>query len=250
MWYNVCKKSSNLKDDAAYSFGVFSLALAHVFFQSRRNHMKKIYIAFLQTQFKTGKTIRLLTHNRYNHVCISLYPSTKEMYSYARYNYHEPFMAGFGIEYTDRYYEAPEMSGIKMCEYTVDDDHYERIKEAISYYMQNIEKTRYNFFDVLMYPFQKHINIMLTHTCISFVLELLERNDVHTIGQLEKSIPESDVIFEGRLDEFENFSPSRSVVDFYEKRSRRAVFGGSVLVLGGLCASVFREIMVTVVENL
>lgn len=206
--------------------------------------MKKIYIAFLQTQFATGKTIRFLTRNTYNHVCISFEPSTKEMYSYARYNYHEPFLAGFGVEYTDRYYEIEEMSCIKMCEYPVEDDHYERIKEAISYYKQNIEKTRYNFLDVIMYPFQRHINLMLTHTCISFVLELLERNDVHTIGQLEKSLPESSIIYEGRLDEFENFSPSRSDQDFYEKHSRRAVIGASVLVLGGLFASVAKEALI------
>ncbi len=208
--------------------------------------MKKIYIAFLQTQFKTGKTIRFLTHNKYNHVCISFEPSTKEMYSYARYNYHEPFMAGFGIEYTDRYYVAEEMTCIKLCEYPVDDAHYERIKEAVGYYKQNIDKTRYNFFDIIMYPFQKHVNLMLAHTCISFVLELLERNDVHTIGQLEKSLPSDSVIFEGRLDEFENFSPSHGLTDFYEKRSRRVVVGASVLALGGLVASVFKEFMATV----
>ena len=64
--------------------------------------MKNIYIMLIETQFRTGKMIRFLTRNTYNHVAISFEPNTNLLYSYARYRYNEPLSAGFGIEYTDR----------------------------------------------------------------------------------------------------------------------------------------------------
>ena len=206
--------------------------------------MKNVYIFFFQTQFKTGKTIRFLTRNEYNHVGISFEPDTRLIYSYARYRYYEPLSAGFGIEATDRYYGCDKMTNIKVYEYAVEDDHYDRIREAIDYYLENKASTRYNYFDIITYPFKKHVRLdPTTHTCLSFLLELLERSDVKTIGQLERSLPSDSIIYEGRLDVFEQGSPSKSDIDFFEKRSRRVVLCASVLAMSALCASVVKKLI-------
>ncbi len=205
--------------------------------------MKKIYIFMFQTQFKTGKTIRMLTRNKYNHVCLSFEPNTKKLYSYSRYRYGEPLYAGFGIEDTDRYYGVDNMSDIKVYWYEVEDSHYERIQKAVDFYVENQSRTVYNFFDIVTYPFKKHIKLDLTHTCISFVLEMLERDDVHTIGQFEKSLPEGSVIYEGRLDVFEHGCPTKGDIDFYEKRSCRTAIGASLLTICSLCTIAVKKIV-------
>ena len=179
--------------------------------------MKKVYIFFLSTPFKTGKTIQFLTGHKYNHVAFSFEKSGDKLYSYARYRYHEPFLSGFGIENTDRY--APQINDthIKICEYEVSDEHYRRIRCRIRHYEENRRKSTYNFLDILCYPFNIHLKLAYTHTCISFLLELLERRDVHTIGQLERKL-KNNVIYEGCIGDYCEKLTS-GTIDFYEKRS-------------------------------
>lgn len=196
--------------------------------------MQKIYIFFLATDFKIGKAIRILTHNQYNHVAFSFSPSTQTLYSYARYRYHEPLLSGFGVEYTDRYEQTPGVF-VKVCAYPVTDAHYQRIQQRIAYYEALQEKTRYNFFDVLLYPLCHHVKLEYTHTCISFILELLERTDLHTIGQLRKAL-EDCALYEGPLSEFEQ-QASRGEIDFFEKRSRRFAWRQSGKVMLQLAAA-------------
>ena len=153
------------------------------------------------------------------------------------------------MEATDRYYGVDQMTNIKVCEYCVEDDHYERIRNAVDYYLENREATRYNFFDIVTYPFKKHVSLdPLTHTCISFVMELLERKDVKTLGQLEKSLPAESIVYEGPLDEYEKGCPSKGDIDFFERRSKRVVLGTSVLAIGAICVSVLKKIAISVAD--
>lgn len=203
--------------------------------------MKNIYVFFFATQFRIGKAIRLLTRNYYSHVALSFDPDTQILYSYARYRYHEPLISGFGIEYTDRYADPEKQVDIKVCEVAVTDAHFQRIKERIALYTENQAATRYNFFDVLAYPFNRHIELDFTHTCISFLLELLEMRDVHTISQLEEKLADS-VVYEGPLQAFEDH-PSSGPVDFFERRRRTQVFAKSARVILVLTASLIKKLI-------
>ncbi len=185
--------------------------------------MKTVYVFFIATEFKIGKAIRLATHNRYNHVALSFEPTARELYSYSRYRYYEPLLSGFGIEYTDRYRTTADAVKVRVCEYRVSDELYARIKERIALYTEKKSETQYNFFDVLLYPFNRHIGISYVHTCISFLLELLELLQIHTIAQLEELLKD-DIIFEGLLKEFDPIETS-GPVDFFEKRDRRTRYG-------------------------
>ncbi len=201
--------------------------------------MKSVYVFFFATQFRTGKAIRLITRNYYSHVALSFTPDTSALYSYARYRYHEPLISGFGIEYTDRYNNPEKQVDIKVCKVSVTDAHFERIRERIDMYMKNQSVTRYNFFDVLAYPFNRHIELEFTHTCISFLLELLAMQDVHTITQLENKLDDC-VIYEGPLQEFEA-TPSCGPVDFFERRRRIKVYASSARVFVLLTASLIKK---------
>lgn len=183
--------------------------------------MKKVYIFFIATEFKTGKAIRFLTRNTYNHVAFSFTKDGSELYSFARYRYHEPLLGGFGIEYTDRYADTLGDTKIKVCEYSVSDEHYERIKNKIGHFMAHKDEAKYNFLDIVGYPFHVHLKLKYSHTCISFLLDLLERKDVHTIGALERKL-RSKSIYEGTLANYVD-TLSEGDIDFYEKRRKRTV---------------------------
>lgn len=196
--------------------------------------MKTVYVFFIESRFGAGKAIRLLTRNKYTHVAMSFEASTRTLYSYARYRYHEPFLSGFGVEYTDRY-AAGEPVDIKVCACPVTDAHYERIRRRIGLYTEHRAETRYNFFDLFTYPFGRHVALQFTHTCISFLLELLERPEIHTIRQLEDALADR-VVYEGPLRAFEA-EASRGPGDFFERRRRAMVYARSGRMLFGLCAS-------------
>ncbi|NCB51404.1 MAG: hypothetical protein EOM54_05925 [Clostridia bacterium] len=203
--------------------------------------MKNIYVFFFATQYKTGKAIRLMTRNRYSHVALSFDPDTQALYSYARYRYHEPLISGFGIEYTDRYAAFGQTVDIKVCEVPVYDELYARILQKIEFYKENQSSTRYNFVDVLTYPFSRHVELEYTHTCISFLAELLEMQDIHTIPQLEKKFA-AQVVYEGPLHEFES-CPSQNPIDFFEKRRRSVVYAQSAHVFLILTVSLIKKMI-------
>lgn len=196
--------------------------------------MKKVYIFFIATKFKTGKAIRFFTGNRYNHVAFSFDRYGSTLYSYARYRYNEPMLSGFGIEYTDRYARPDFGVEIKVCEYDVSDSHYRRIKRKIKNYSLNRGKTMYNFFDIAGYPMGIHFNIKYVHTCLSFITELLEAKHIRTIGQLERKL-RKNVIYRGRLDKYID-AESNGKIDFYEKRRHGVVFAETAKILYRLAA--------------
>jgi hypothetical protein len=203
--------------------------------------MKNIYVFFFATPFMTGKAIRLMTRTHYSHVALSFDPNTQVLYSYARYRYHEPLISGFGIEYTDRYADPDKQVDIKVCTVSVTDEHFARIKNRIELYQENQSATRYNFFDVLAYPFNRHVELEFTHTCISFLLELLEMPDVHTISQLERRLSDA-ALYEGPLQAFERV-PTSGPVDFFERRGRFLVCTQSAQVMFILTMSLLKKLI-------
>ncbi|MGI6014051.1 MAG: hypothetical protein ACOX7K_07175 [Oscillospiraceae bacterium] len=201
--------------------------------------MKKVYVFFFSTCFKTGAAIRFVTRNKYNHVAFSFAPNTKQLYSYARYRYHEPILSGFGIESTDRY-AAGHTVEIRVCELAVSDERYEQIQQRIEYYTTIAPKTRYNFFDLLLYPiWHHHVELKYTHTCLSFLCEVLDIRGIHTISQLQRQL-KANIVYEGPLSGFET-EPSQGQVDFYERRNRAWVMAKNGLTLCGLAASLLKN---------
>ncbi len=163
--------------------------------------MKNIYVIFIASNYKTGRLIRFLTRGRYNHVAISLTPDISEFYSFARTNYYEPFSACYQVETPYRYLEnCKSGTDIEVCEVSVDDEKYDRILQRINEYNGKQERTLYNYFDILAYPFKKHLKLKDAHTCLSFVQELMEEKDYLSISGFEKKLRSSS-IFEGKISE-------------------------------------------------
>lgn len=195
--------------------------------------MKNLYVIFIASNYRTGRLIRFLTGGRYNHVAISLTPDISEFYSFARTNYYEPFSACYQIETPYRYLEnCSKPTDIEVCEISVDDDKYSRILERISEYNQKQEKTLYNYFDILAYPFRKHLKLPDAHTCLSFVQELLEENDYMTISGFERKLHYLSV-FEGKISErCKKFNKEKV---YFNRNSKYKKYKRYALNMGKLC---------------
>lgn len=184
--------------------------------------MRKIYIVFIASNFKSGKAIRFFTRGKYNHVAFSHEPYISKVYSFARYNYYESFLGGFGAEYSNRYLNEGKDIRIKICEHEVTEEHYARILDKLNHYEQ--AKTRYNLLSVLAYPFNKQVDLPDTHTCISFMLELLELDKSITINKLEKNLWKN-TIYEGNLSKRLSYRADEDEDGFFEPKNPLVVWG-------------------------
>lgn len=208
--------------------------------------MKKIYIVFIASNYKTGSVIRKVTRGKYNHVALSLDTSLHTLYSYARCNYFEPFNGGFQLETPARYLIDGNDSAIKVCEYEVRDSHYERLLENIHGYVENQWITKYNFADLFVYPLKKHVPIERTHTCVSFVGELLELNNFMSLRQLE-DLYCNHVIYEGGMREFIG-EYTKTEEGYFEKRQKRAALSSLMSKNGKLCYDVFSLLLTFILQ--
>lgn len=181
--------------------------------------MKRIYIVFIASSYKTGNAIRMLTGGTYNHVALALEDSLNVLYSYSRSNFFEPLNGGYQKETPSRYFANHKDAQIRVCEYMVEDDHYQRIQEALMDYGKNQRETCYNFADLLVYPFKIHIPLSRMHTCISFVTELLEIHRFMSIGQLENQCKQH-TIYEGSMKECVNEIQSKVEVNFFVRDTK------------------------------
>lgn len=177
--------------------------------------MKELYIVFIASNYKTGKTIRFLTGKKYNHVAIALSPELSEFHSFARNNHYEPLSGGYQIESPERYLKGENLgSEIKVCKIRISDKKFERITDRLRQYSLNREDTLYNFFDIVTYPFKKHLCLKNAHTCVSFVQEILEIDFFLSIGRLEYLL-RNHVIYEGKISEI--CKTYDFVKEYYEK---------------------------------
>ena len=177
--------------------------------------MKELYIVFIASNYKTGKTIRFLTGKKYNHVAIALSPELSEFYSFARSNHYEPLSGGYQIESPERYLKGENVgSEIKVCKIRVSDKKFDRITNKLHQYRLNKDDTLYNFFDIVTYPFKKHLCLKNAHTCVSFVQEVLEIDFFLSIGRLEY-ILRNNVIYEGKISDI--CTTYNLVREYYQK---------------------------------
>lgn len=178
--------------------------------------MKNIYIAFLASNYKSGKFIRFLTRTRYSHVVLSESPQLSEMYSFARQHYNTPFVAGFVRELPSRYLHNGTDTPVKVCKISISDARYEWILSMVRSFMKKQKLMKYNFFSALAYPLHRSVKIPNAYICIEFIRLILGIKHFLTIPQLEKHL-RNCVIYEGSLRALTNGCQNED--DYFEHKS-------------------------------
>lgn len=174
---------------------------------------KQVYFVFSSTLTKIGSIIRVLTHNRYNHVSVAFDPNLTEMYSYARHKAAAPLDGGFVQETPLRFTLNKQKDiYIKLCAVSLSEDEYIKVREYIDHLKRNQADCLYNLFAAVLHPLHKGIDIKDSYSCVGFAAQLLmisgfldsdRKNYEYTISNLE-SILNPNKIYEGKLSEYKH----------------------------------------------
>lgn len=176
--------------------------------------MKYIYIAFLASNYRTGRVIRSVTKQRYSHVVISKTEDISKMYSFARRFRNTPFVAGFVCENLSRYTLGTVATPVKICRLELDDEAYRSFEEKLKPFVEEPEKYKYNYFGAAAYLFRRQWKKKTAFTCLEFVMYLLNIDRFMTITELEKYLSEA-VIFEGTVEQLPSVNIQKDPNDPY-----------------------------------
>jgi len=151
-------------------------------------NVKKIYVVFSATPYKTGKTIRMITRTEYNHVSLALNSSLDVLYAYSRYYENTTFYGGFTEESLMRYQCKKDDSRIMVCELPVSKEQYELLLTKIEEIKANREDYIYNFISMFAAPFGRSVKLENSFTCIEFVCMLLNYIGVYRSNNMSPSL--------------------------------------------------------------
>ncbi|OGO88358.1 MAG: hypothetical protein A2Y15_00885 [Clostridiales bacterium GWF2_36_10] len=207
---------------------------------------KCIYVAFISTPTRVGRTIRYVTKNTYSHVAISFDESLKRMYSFARYCVNSPLVGGFVEESALRYYcfkqtEIP----VKIYKIPLSDEKYKEVLDYISDFEKNSAQYVYNFLALAIAPLHKKLKISKSFTCLEFVYSVLYNCGIETsidikryftILDLEKAL-EKYTVYCGNLKKPDDTDWGNDV--FYNRTSVTKVVTGSLKRCGVLIKRTF-----------
>ncbi len=198
---------------------------------SDSRNVKKIYVVFSATPYKTGKTIRMITRTEYNHASLALDSSLDVLYAYSRYYENTTFYGGFTEESLMRYQCKKNDSKIMVCELPVSEEQYDRLVCKIEEIKSNREDYIYNFISMFAAPFGGSVALENSYTCIEFVCMLLKyigvyrsKNMSPSFDQLTK-VMRKYCIFEGESREYHK-ATGWGPDPFPEHKTRRFYLAG------------------------
>jgi len=133
-----------------------------------------VYVILSKTPTGFGKMIRKFGRIEYNHASIAFDKELKEMYSFGRKQHQVPIVAGFVMEYPERFslktnYQVNAM----IYRIPVTRSQYILGKERIQQ-IANDDEYLYNLFSVLLFPFVHGFSTFKAYTCAEFVVHVLK----------------------------------------------------------------------------
>lgn len=163
--------------------------------------MKSAYIMFSKTASYTGKLIRMVTGNKFNHISLCIDGNFERLYSFARHFNRAPFYGGLVEESPLRYAKAK----IKICKIELSDEQFSSLEKELHNALENKNDYIYNFLSAAVFPFHRRIEVNNAYTCVEFVVYMLYKcgvfgveNKYYSIADMERLFSQN-VVFEGRM---------------------------------------------------
>ena len=138
--------------------------------------MKYVYVLLTRTGTMPARFIHIFTGGDFTHASLTLHPVTNDFYSYGRRKLHNPFYAGLIHEdiHSFVFAQYPDCN-CAVYAIPVSEESYEKIGQAITYYMSHYDRCRYNFLGMLPAKIGIRITRRYHFTCSQFVAMLLHR---------------------------------------------------------------------------
>ena len=142
--------------------------------------MKNVYLVLSYTGTIMSKIVRLYTHYSYSHVSISLDKQISNMYGFGRKNLYNIFDGGFVIENKkSKFFKKFKNTKCVILELSVTEEQYNKLKQILEEYKENIDIYKYDIIGVFLRPFKIKLNRKNYYYCTKFVKEVLESCDIY-----------------------------------------------------------------------
>lgn len=173
------------------------------------NGQRYVYIVISETATRFGYVLRQVGHVKYNHAAIALDEELRELYSFARKQYHTPLIGGLVQETMERYTlsKATDIQ-VTVFRIPVTLEQYLQIQNGIERIKQD-QEYKYNLFSVLTFPLTKGFAIYKAYSCIEFVMNMMKVAGYKLYKPAYQYTPDEllelfagDIFFQGNLLEY------------------------------------------------
>ncbi len=175
-----------------------------------------LYVMISHTGTGVGRLIRGISRYRFNHVAMTLDPSFRKWYSFARINRNVALYGGFIEESAERYFAFGTDVPVKIFKLPISEKKYAHLTDLFAKAGTLDNELVYNFFDILAAIVGWQVKIPGAYTCLGFCCTVIE-HDFKNIRELEAAMGEY-VFHDGNLAELVSDSGSRE--DRYFSRLR------------------------------
>ena len=136
-----------------------------------------VYVVISKTATRFGYVLRRVGGVHYNHAAIALDEELKELYSFARKQYHAALIGGLVEETVERYTLRKQTEiPVTVFRILVSAEQYLQIKQEIEGIKQD-QEYKYNLFSVLTFPITKGFAVYKAYSCIEFVMNMMKKAD-------------------------------------------------------------------------
>lgn len=162
---------------------------------------EKLYPVFMITigsDDGTSKMIQKFTHSDYSHASLAFGPGLSRCYSYSFDSFRD--RGGFKIEGIKKYKEDYERDDfrLKVNVCFVKHEKYRLIRDRLDYYINNCDKSKYDYKSLFRIVLRKNVNITkkndLALVCSTFVANTISAMGVNIAGGKSSSLVTPDDI--------------------------------------------------------
>lgn len=181
---------------------------------------KKIFIVLTQAGTITGRALKKITHEEYNHSSISLEEDLSCMYSFGRRLTYYPFYGGFVREAPNAgtFKRFPETDAV-VFSVDVTETQYNDIKEYLEDMYANKRKYHYSWIGLTLVLWKKELKRKHYFYCSEFVRDLLVKFQVVADDFFTKVVKPNDflnffgnkIIYVGKLRNYNLLPTSQTV---------------------------------------
>ncbi len=168
---------------------------------------RDLYLMISHTGTGVGRIIRGISRYRYNHVAMTLDPSFRKWYSFARIHRNVALYGGFTEESAERYFAFGTNVPVKIFKLSVDEKTYAHLSALFAKADTLETELIYNFFDILAAIIGWQVKIPGAYTCLGFCCAVLNR-EFKNIQELEAAL-NNCVFYDGNLHDIVKDSGAR-----------------------------------------
>ncbi len=203
-----------------------------------------VYVILTRTLTRSGKVIRKISGNDYNHASLALDKDLNEIYSFARFHYQNPIVGGFVRENVETLSLGREETvPVKIFRIPITFKQYQKLQQNIEYFKKNEKQYMYNLLDLLLFTTGISFPIRDSYICTEFVSTILKESEIKKDKLKDQRITPSKMIkafqkyeyYTGSLQDYvETVEHEEFKSDYLNRENIFLVIGKSIKQIGKL----------------